>query len=119
MLTISKAAFRSASANLPRAGVHVAGQNYWKQGDRTLQGEWHGKLAEKFGLSGAVDAEEFRAALGRPTPAYRRTACTHRAVHEYEGADGKTVASVEHRAGWDATFSAPKSVSLDRSCWRR
>src|SRR6202041_4004309 len=25
---------------------------------------------------------------------------------------GKAVAPVEHRAGWDATFSAPKSVSL-------
>ena len=36
----------------------------------------------------------------------------HRVVQEYEGADGKTVAPVEHRAGWDATFSAPKSVSL-------
>src|SRR6202021_3964807 len=33
-------------------------------------------------------------------------------VQEYEGADGKTVAPVEHRAGWDATFSAAKSVSL-------
>ena len=33
-------------------------------------------------------------------------------VQEYEGADGKAVAPVEHRAGWDATFSAPKSVSL-------
>jgi conjugative relaxase-like TrwC/TraI family protein len=27
-------------------------------------------------------------------------------------ADGTTVKPVEHRAGWDATFSAPKSVSL-------
>jgi hypothetical protein len=25
---------------------------------------------------------------------------------------GETVRSMEHRAGWDATFSAPKSVSL-------
>ena len=25
---------------------------------------------------------------------------------------GKAVAPVEHRAGWDATFSAPKSISL-------
>ena len=33
-------------------------------------------------------------------------------VIEYQTADGKTVTSVEHRAGWDATFSAPKSVSL-------
>ena len=36
----------------------------------------------------------------------------HRIVQEYEGPDGKKVAPVEHRAGWDATFSAPKSVSL-------
>ena len=26
--------------------------------------------------------------------------------------DGETVKAMEHRAGWDATFSAPKSVSL-------
>jgi conjugative relaxase-like TrwC/TraI family protein len=31
---------------------------------------------------------------------------------EYKNADGTTTKSVEHRAGWDATFSAPKSVSL-------
>jgi conjugative relaxase-like TrwC/TraI family protein len=31
---------------------------------------------------------------------------------EYKNADGSTTKSVEHRAGWDATFSAPKSVSL-------
>src|ERR1700679_394739 len=28
------------------------------------------------------------------------------------GADGKTIKTMEHRAGWDATFSAPKSISL-------
>jgi conjugative relaxase-like TrwC/TraI family protein len=36
----------------------------------------------------------------------------HRAVHQYRNEDGKMVSPVEHRAGWDATFSAPKSVSL-------
>jgi conjugative relaxase-like TrwC/TraI family protein len=35
-----------------------------------------------------------------------------RAAFEYKNADGQTVKTVEHRAGWDATFSAPKSVSL-------
>ena len=35
-----------------------------------------------------------------------------RAAFEYKNADGETIKSVEHRAGWDATFSAPKSVSL-------
>ncbi len=36
----------------------------------------------------------------------------HREGKEYTNADGTTTKPVEHRAGWDATFSAPKSVSL-------
>jgi hypothetical protein len=36
----------------------------------------------------------------------------HRNGQEYTTADGTTVKPVEHRVGWDATFSAPKSVSL-------
>jgi len=35
-----------------------------------------------------------------------------RASYEYHDADGKTIKTMEHRAGWDATFSAPNSVSL-------
>src|ERR1700756_1323021 len=35
-----------------------------------------------------------------------------RASYEYQDADGRTIKTMEHRAGWDATFSAPKSVSL-------
>ena len=31
---------------------------------------------------------------------------------EYVNDAGETVKAMEHRAGWDATFSAPKSVSL-------
>lgn len=36
----------------------------------------------------------------------------HQVSKTYEGRGGKEITSVEHRAGWDATFSAPKSVSL-------
>ena len=36
----------------------------------------------------------------------------HQASKTYEGKFGREVTTVEHRAGWDATFSAPKSVSL-------
>lgn len=36
----------------------------------------------------------------------------HQVSKTYEGKGGKKITSVEHRAGWDATFSAPKSVSL-------
>ena len=36
----------------------------------------------------------------------------HQTACRYTNAAGKTVIAMEHRAGWDATFSAPKSVSL-------
>ena len=36
----------------------------------------------------------------------------HQPAKTYENEYGKEITSVEHRAGWDATFSAPKSVSL-------
>ena len=35
-----------------------------------------------------------------------------RASYEYKDGEGNTIKTMEHRAGWDATFSAPKSVSL-------
>ena len=36
----------------------------------------------------------------------------HQAAREYMNERGEKVSAMEHRAGWDATFSAPKSVSL-------
>src|SRR2546430_6815107 len=36
----------------------------------------------------------------------------HQTAREYVNRDGRQVSPMEHRAGWDATFSAPKSVSL-------
>ncbi len=37
----------------------------------------------------------------------------HQVARTYEGKQWREVTSVEHRAGWDATFSAPKSVRID------
>ena len=86
-------------------------QNYWQKGDVSL-GEWQGQLAETFGLSGPVDAEHFARLSEGQHPFTGEQLVRHRAVQEYITEAGKTVRPVEHRAGWDATFSAPKSVSL-------
>jgi conjugative relaxase-like TrwC/TraI family protein len=111
MLTISKPLSASQAQTYHEKEFTAAEQNYWKQAD-TIQGEWHGKLADKFGLAGAVGAEEFARLSEGQHPATGEQLVRHRKVHEYKTEDGKTVAPVEHRAGWDATFSAPKSVSL-------
>jgi conjugative relaxase-like TrwC/TraI family protein len=111
MLNISKPLSASQAQTYHEKEFTAAEQNYWKQGD-TIQGEWHGKLADNFGLSGAVGAEEFaRLSEGRH-PQTGQQLVSHRTVHEYRNAQGEIVSPVEHRAGWDATFSAPKSISL-------
>ncbi len=111
MLTISKPLSASQAQTYHANEFTAAEQNYWKRG-QSIEGEWHGKLAEKFGLAGAVGSSEFARLSEGQHPLTGEQLVRHRAVHQYQTEDGKTVAPVEHRAGWDATFSAPKSVSL-------
>jgi conjugative relaxase-like TrwC/TraI family protein len=111
MLTISKPLSASQARTYHAKEFTSAEQNYWKQDDRTL-GEWHGRLADRFGLAGGVQEEHFARLADGQHPVNAEQLVIHRPVQEYTGTDGKSVAPVEHRAGWDATFSAPKSVSL-------
>jgi len=111
MLNISKPLSASQAQTYHAKEFTAAEQNYWKQGD-TIQGEWHGKLAAEFGLSGAVGAEDFARLSEGQHPESGKQLVLHRVVHEYKNAEGNMVSPVEHRAGWDATFSAPKSISL-------
>ena len=50
MLNISKPLSAGQAQTYHAKEFTAAEQNYWKQGD-TIQGEWHGRLAEQFGLS--------------------------------------------------------------------
>jgi len=111
MLTISKPLSATQAQTYHAKEFTAAEQNYWKQND-TIQGEWHGHMAAKFGLAGCVGAAEFARLSEGQHPQTGEQLVRHRKVHQYKNEDGKTVAPVEHRAGWDATFSAPKSVSL-------
>ena len=111
MLNISKPLSASQAQTYHQKEFTAAEQNYWKQGD-TIQGEWHGRLAEDLGLSGAVRADQFARLSEGQHPETGKQLVVHRATHEYRNADGQLVSPVEHRAGWDATFSAPKSISL-------
>ena len=111
MLNISKPLSASQAQTYHEKEFTAAEQNYWKQGD-TIQGEWHGRLAERFELSGAVGAEEFARLSEGQHPQTGKQLVLHRAVHQYRNAQGEMISPVEHRACWDATFSAPKSISL-------
>jgi conjugative relaxase-like TrwC/TraI family protein len=87
------------------------GQNYWSQ-DQQGHSEWQGKLAEKWGLEGSVGNEEFARLTEGQHPLSGEQLVRHQPQKTYENQIGREVTSVEHRAGWDGTISAPKSVSL-------
>lgn len=111
MLTISKPLSVTQAQTYHAKEFTAAEQSYWKQGD-TIPGEWRGRLAERFGLAGSVGAQEFARLSEGQHPQTGEPLVRHHVVHQYKTEDGRTVAPVEHRAGWDATFSAPKSISL-------
>ena len=111
MLTISKPLSAGQAQTYHAKDFTAKEQNYWSQ-TGVIQGDWQGKLAARFGLAGAVSAADFLRLSQGQHPETGEQLVRQRASHEYQVADGKTVKTMEHRAGWDATFSAPKSVSL-------
>ena len=111
MLTISKPLSAGQAQTYHQKEFTAKEQNYWSERG-VIAGEWQGRLAEQFGLTGAVSAEHFAKLSQGQHPQTREQLVRQRASYQYQDADGKTVKTMEHRAGWDATFSAPKSVSL-------
>ena len=111
MLTISKPLSASQARTYHEREFASEKQNYWS---RDLQGhsEWQGRLAQEWKLSGAVESEHFARLSEGQHPHTQEQLVRYQVSRTYEGKFGKEVTSAEHRAGWDATFSAPKSVSL-------
>ncbi len=111
MLTISKSLSASQAQTYHKQDFASETQSYYRQGN-AIEGEWQGQLATRFGLSGAVSPLEFQRLSEGLHPATEQPMVRSRTAFEYKNAAGETIKSAEHRAGWDATFSAPKSVSL-------
>ncbi len=90
-----------ASIGVVKSAAHASTyfdkDNYYARGDSPSS--WYGKGADALGLDGPVDRKDFQRVL--------------------EGKLGEDVelgrirdGAREHRAGWDVTVSAPKSVSI-------
>jgi conjugative relaxase-like TrwC/TraI family protein len=90
---------RGNAASALRYYDHLQRDDYYSR-DGEPPGRWAGRGAERLSLVGPVTHAEFDAALGGVDPK-----------------TGERLAQVggrgrEHSAGWDMTFSAPKSVSV-------
>lgn len=78
---------------------YTAKDNYYTVEEGIEQSEWFGRGTEKLNLKGTIDPELFGSLLKGILPTGEMI--------------GKKIDDkITHRAGWDLTFSAPKSVSI-------
>src|SRR2546430_15665630 len=111
MLTISKPLSAGQAQSYHAEEFGNARENYYTEADQ-IRGEWHGSLAEQWGLRGEVREEHFQRLSEGQHPITGEQLIRRQAAREYMNRHGEKISAMEHRAGWDATFSAPKSVSL-------
>jgi conjugative relaxase-like TrwC/TraI family protein len=90
---------RGNAASASRYYSHLQHDVYYSR-DGEPPGRWAGKGADRLSLNGPVTQDEFDAALRGIDPK------TGERLAQF-GGRGR-----EHSAGWDMTFSAPKSVSV-------
>jgi len=111
MITLSKPISSGQAKAYHKEEFANAWENYYTEGER-VRGEWQGQLAARWGLQGEVQEQQFARLAEGQHPETGEQLVRHQTAREYVNAQGDTVRTMEHRAGWDATFSAPKSVSL-------
>ena len=112
MLRLSKAPLNAAQVRSYHEREFVNSEQRYYSQDNTVRGEWQGKLAVEWGLRGGVRDDQFYRLAEGQHPVTGEQLVRHRIASEYQNQQGETVQSAEHRAGWDATFNAPKSVSI-------
>jgi conjugative relaxase-like TrwC/TraI family protein len=98
MLVMSKGALTADKAETYYEEKY-SHDDYYSEKQQVV-GQWFGRGAEELGLSGEIATDDFRAVLRGLRPASGEVL-----VHKANGYD-------DRRAGWDATFNAPKSVSI-------
>jgi conjugative relaxase-like TrwC/TraI family protein len=98
MLVMSKGALSARQAETYYQEKYSQDDYYTEE--RRVTGQWFGRGAERLGLADQVSPDDFRAVLRGLNPATGEVL-----VPNAQGSD-------ERRAGWDATFNAPKSVSI-------
>lgn len=111
MLTISKPLSAGQAQRYHADEFQNARDNYYTE-SHVIRGVWHGQLAERWGLAGNLREDQFERLAEGQHAITGDQLVHHHTARETKNARSETVTTMEHRAGWDATCSAPKSVSL-------
>src|SRR5437588_9244036 len=111
MMAMSKALSAGQAKDYYRQEFISAKENYYSESGE-VRGQWYGRLAEEWGLKGEVGSEQYERLCAGQDPHTGEQLIRPVKSREAHNNHGEEITTTEHRAGWDATFSAPKSVSL-------
>lgn len=111
MMTMSKALSAGQAKNYYQKEYTSTKETYYSEGGEVV-GRWSGQLAEEWNLTGEVQSEQYERLCAGQDPHTGEQLIRAVKSREAHNNHGEEITTTEHRAGWDATFSAPKSVSL-------
>jgi len=110
-MTMSRALSAGQASTYYRQEFTNVKENYYSESGE-VQGRWCGQLAEELDLKGEVQREQYERLVAGQDPLTGEQLIRPVTPREIVNDFGEEMITSEHRAGWDATISAPKSVSL-------
>src|ERR1044071_10319210 len=110
MMTMSRAISAGQALDYYQQEFTNFKDNYYSEAGE-VKGRWGGRLAEKWELKGEVTSEQYERLVAGQDPRTGEQLVQAVTARDTVNAYGEQVTTSEHRAGWDATISAPKSVS--------
>jgi conjugative relaxase-like TrwC/TraI family protein len=113
MMTMSKALSARQAKTYYQKEYTSAKENYYSESGG-VTGRWSGELAEEWNLTGEVQSEQYVPLCAGQDPHTGEQLIRPVKSREAHNNHGEEITTTEHRAGWDATFSAPKSFHLRR-----
>jgi conjugative relaxase-like TrwC/TraI family protein len=111
MMTMSRAISAGQALDYYQQEFTNSKDNYYSEAGE-VKGRWSGRLADKWELRGEVTSEQYERLVAGQDPRTGEQLVHSVKARETVNEFGEKVVTSEHRAGWDATISAPKSVSL-------
>ncbi len=111
MLTMSRAISAGQALDYYKQDFANSKDNYYSEAGE-VRGRWCGNLAEEWNLKGEVSSEQYERLVAGQDPHTGEQLIRSVSAREVVDENGKEKLTSTHRAGWDATISAPKSVSL-------
>jgi conjugative relaxase-like TrwC/TraI family protein len=111
MMTMSRAISAGQALDYYQQEFTNSKDNYYSEAGE-VKGRWSGRLADEWNLKGEVTSEQYERLVAGQDPHTGEQLVQAVKARETVNEFGEKIVTSEHRAGWDATISVPKSVSL-------